>query len=179
MTPPLRTAGESTPISLIQWDSSWPKCLSRPERDPLLAFLQERFGIPRTLFNRYDLYKRGTTVWLLNKDPRLRDLAALKVESVGFLLLRWVQSRLKPTSAALQLFGNHLNKNIVRLTPEQLRDLVERTELEGDFAASPGYVATVTDSLVIGCALYVPGRLISQFPRHMFTSQMWQHMKGR
>jgi len=145
----------------------------------LLEFWQERFGIPNAFFDCYDLYKRGSTFWLLNKDHRLTDLAALRVEFVGFLLLRWVQTRLKPTSAALQLLGSHLNKNIVRLTPEQLRDLVEKSEIEGDFADSPGYVAIVTNSLVIGCALYVPGRLISQLPRHMFTVQTWDHIMGR
>jgi len=143
----------------------------------LLQFLQDRFGIPLELFDSYDLYKRSSTVWLLNKDHRLRDLAALRVESVGFLLLRWVQTRLKPTSAALQLLGSHLNKNVVRLTREQLGELVERSVIKGDFADSPGYVAIAINSLVIGCALYVPGRLISQIPRHMFTSQTWKHIK--
>jgi len=91
-------------------------------------------------------------------------------------LLRWVGTHLKPTSVALQLLGSHGDKNIVSLHSDQLRDLVERKEIKTEFASSPGYVIVVSNSIVIGCALHLPGRLISQFPRHMFTSQTWEYL---
>jgi len=106
----------------------------------------------------------------------LRDLASLQVESVGMPLLRWVGTHLKPTSVALQLFGAHADKNVVILPSDQLRELVESKEIKSEFAGSPGYVIVASNSLIIGCALYLPGRLISQFPRHMFTSQTWEYV---
>lgn len=178
MIPPSSTAGESTPTNSIQWDSSWPECVKGPERNQLLELFQDRFGILLSVFDEHHLYRRGRTVWLLSKGERVGDFATLRVESVGLPLLRWVKTHLKPTSAALQLFASHINKNIVRLTPEQLQELVESREIVGEFAGSTGYVAIESNSLIIGCALYLPGRLVSQFPRHMFTSQTWEQKGG-
>jgi len=113
---------------------------------------------------------------VFSKDDRLRDLASLQVESVGMPLLRWVGTHLKPTSVALQLFGAHADRNIVSLTSDQLRDLVEIKEIKSEFAGSPGYVIVASNSVIIGCALYLPGRLVSQFPRYMFTSRTWEYV---
>lgn len=105
----------------------------------------------------------------------MRDLASLQVKSVGMPLLRWVGTHLKPTSVGLQLFGPHAAKNIVSLPTDQLRDLVESKEIKSEFNCSPGYVIVASKSVVIGCALYLPGRLISQFPGNMFTPQTWEY----
>ena len=177
MIPPSNTAGESTPTKSIQWDSSWPDLLKDSERNHLLQFFYHRFGIPRAVFATYHLYGRSRTVWLVNKDSRLRDLAALQLESLGMPLLRRVGSHLKPTSVALQLLGAHADKNIVKLPFEQLRDLCEMKEIKSELTGSPGYVIVTSSSVIIGCALYLPGRLISQFPRHMFTSQTWEYVR--
>ena len=176
MIPRSSTAGGSIPTKSIQWDSSWPELLKDPERDHLLGFFRQRFGISRAVFSNYYLYRRSRIVWVFSKDDRLRDLASLQVESVGMPLLRWVGTHLKPTSVALQLFGLHADRNIVSLPSEQLRDLVERKEIKNEFASSPGYVIVSSNSVIIGCALYLPGRLISQFPRYMFTSQTWEYV---
>jgi hypothetical protein len=62
------------------------------------------------------------------------------------------------------------------LALEQLRDLVEKKEIKGEFDTSPGYVIVIADTMIIGCALSLPGRLISQFPRHLFTEQTWEYL---
>jgi NOL1/NOP2/fmu family ribosome biogenesis protein len=140
-----------------------------------VGFFRHRFGISRALFANYCLYRRGRVVWLVNQDDRLRDLASLQVVSLGIPLLHWVGTHLKPTAAALQILGAHANKNIVTLPPEQLRDLGERQAIKSEFAGSPGYVIVASNSVIIGCALYLAGRLISHLPRHMFTSQTWEY----
>jgi len=150
--------------------------LKDPERDHLLGFFRHRFGISRGVFSNYYLYRRSRIVWVFSKDDRLRDLASLQVESVGMPLLRWVGTHLKPTSVALQLFGAHADRNIVSLTSDQLRDLVEIKEIKSEFAGSPGYVIVASNSVIIGCALYLPGRLVSQFPRYMFPSRTWEYV---
>jgi NOL1/NOP2/fmu family ribosome biogenesis protein len=141
-----------------------------------LEVFQERFGIPQEVFSNHNLFRRGHTFWLLNKDNRLPALASLRVESVGLPLLRWVKIHLKPTSAALQLYGVHADKNVVSLQTSQLKELIEHKEIKGEFPASFGYVILATEDVIIGCALYLPGRLISQIPRHLFTSQTWEHL---
>jgi NOL1/NOP2/fmu family ribosome biogenesis protein len=141
-----------------------------------LGFLQDRFGIPESVFANHYLLRRGRIVWLLSRDDRLINLASLPVESVGLPLLRQVNTQLKPTTAALQLLGFHANKNIVSLALDQLRELVQKKEIKGEFDTSPGYVIVVAATVIIGCALSVPGRLISQFPRHLFTEETWDHL---
>ncbi len=83
-------------------------------------------------------------------------------------IIRWVKEHIKPTSAALQLFGKYVSKNMVRLEPLQLEQLIVKREVKGEFPVSPGYVQIQTEGISIGCGLYLPGRLISQFPRHMW-----------
>lgn len=98
------------------------------------------------------------------------------MESVGLPLLRLKKTQLKPTTAALQLFGPHADRNTVNLAREQLKTLVEKKEIKARFSISPGYVIIVAETIIIGCGLYVPGRLISQFPRHLFTEQTWDYL---
>jgi NOL1/NOP2/fmu family ribosome biogenesis protein len=146
------------------------------DKNYVLGFFRDRFGILQSVFASYHLFRRGPTVWLLSKDERLVNLASLQVKSVGLPLLRWAKTHLKPTTAALQLFGVYADKNIVSLAQDQLQDLVEKKEIKGEFGISPGYVIIVTETIIIGCGLYFPGRLISQFPRHLFTEQTWEYL---
>lgn len=176
MIPPSSSAGGFIPTKSILWDSSWPELLKEPDRNQLLGFLRDRFGIPQSAFADHHLFRRGSTVWLLSKDDRLGNLTSLRVESVGLPLLRWKKTHLKPTTVALQLFGAHADRNTVSLAREQLKELVERKEIKGYFSISPGYVIIVTEAMIIGCGLYVPGRLISQFPGHLFTEQTWEYL---
>ncbi|UCG13333.1 MAG: hypothetical protein JSU72_02260 [Deltaproteobacteria bacterium] len=132
--------------------------------------------MPQTIFADYHLLRRGATVWLLSQHSRLPALASLRVESVGLPLLRQVNTYLKPTTAALQVFGNYATRNVVNLASSQLTELVANGILTSDFAFSSGYVIVETEGIIIGCALYLPGRLISQFPRHLFTAQTWEDL---
>jgi len=164
MTHPSSTAGESTLTSSTRWDSSWPELLEPSERDRVLGFFADRFGMKLFVFAGYEFRKRGSSVWIVRSDPRLSALARLKVRSVGLILLRQVGQYLKPTSAALQLLGIHAGKNVIRLNSEKLEDLVDQGEIRGDFAASPGYVLISLEDLPVGCGLYLPPRLLSRLP---------------
>ena len=164
MTHPSSTAGESTLTSSTRWDSSWPELLETPERDRVLEFFADRFGMNLSVFAGYELRKKASSVWIVRSDPRLPALARLKVRSVGLMLLRQVGRYVKPTSAALQLLGIYAEKNVIRLTSQKLEELVEQGEIRGDYAATPGYVIIGLDDLPVGCGLYLPPRLLSRLP---------------
>ncbi|HYR03412.1 MAG TPA: hypothetical protein VES58_08715 [Syntrophobacteria bacterium] len=134
------------------------------ERDRLLGFFADRFGMNLSVFAGYELRKRGTTIWIMRSDPRLPALARLKVRSVGLMLLRQVGRYLKPTSAALQLWGSYAKENVIRLSSEKLEELVEQGEIRGDFSGTPGYVIVSLEDLPVGCGLYLPPRLLSRLP---------------
>jgi hypothetical protein len=164
MTDPSSTAGASTPTSSTRWDSSWPELLEASERGRVLGFFADRFGIDASVFARYELRKRGSSVWIMGSDPRLPALAELKVRSVGLMLLRRVGRYLKPTSAALQLFGIHARSNVIALSANELEELVEQGVIPGDFPVAPGYVVITLEDLPVGCGLYLPPRLLSRLP---------------
>jgi hypothetical protein len=170
MTHPSSTAGESTLTSSTRWDSSWPELLETSERDRVLGFFADRFGMNLYVFGGYELRKKGTSVWIVRSDPRLPALARLKVRSVGVMLLRQVGGYLKPTSAALQLWGIYAEKNVIRLGSDKLAELVEQGEIQGDFAATPGYVIISLEDLPVGCGPYLPPRLLSRLP-HLFRGK--------
>jgi NOL1/NOP2/fmu family ribosome biogenesis protein len=144
--------------------------LETPERNRVLEFFADRFGMNLSVFAGYELRQRGTSVWIVRSDPRLSALARLKVRSVGLMLLRQVGRYLKPTSAALQLLGIHAEKNVIRLSSEKLEELVGQGEIRGDFAATPGYVIVSLEDLPVGCGLYLPPRLLSRLP-HLFRGK--------
>ncbi|MFP3871177.1 MAG: methyltransferase RsmF C-terminal domain-like protein [Syntrophobacteria bacterium] len=56
-----------------------------------------------------------------------------------------------------------------------MRKLIERGKIRASWSFTPGYVIVAVQGLVVGCALYLPGRLISQIPRHLFTPRSWEH----
>jgi hypothetical protein len=134
------------------------------ERERMLELFADRFGMNLTVFAGYELRRKGSSVWIVRSGPHLPALARLKVRSVGLLLLRQVGQYLKPTSAALQLFGAHAQRNVVTLTPKELEELVEKGEIEGDFPFTPGYVIISLEDLPVGCGLYLPPRLLSRLP---------------
>jgi hypothetical protein len=144
--------------------------LETSERDRVLGFFADRFGMNLSVFTGYELRKKGSSVWMVTSDPRLPTLARLKVRSVGLMLLRQVGRYLKPTSAALQLLGTCAEKNVIRLGSDRLEELVELGEIRGDFAATPGYVIISHEDLPVGCGLYLPPRLLSRLP-HLFRGK--------
>jgi len=135
-----------------------------PERERVLGFFLDRFGMDSSVFAGYDLRNAGSCVWLVSRDPQLSALCRLKIRSVGLLPLRQVGRYLKPPSASLKLLGAHATRHVIRLGPDELEELLDSGELRREFAASPGYALIVVEGFPVGCALYPPPRLLSRLP---------------
>ena len=79
--------------------------ISQAERKEILAYFQQRFGIPPEAFEGLRLLQKGPTVWAVRDGPGLDQLVSqLKVESAGVPLLRARTAVPKPTTAGLRLF---------------------------------------------------------------------------
>ncbi len=143
---------------------SWPKPVSEEERARIVNYMEERFGIPREVFEPYEFLSTAKNYWILAKSSELSRLKALKVQTAGLLFMRKVSKHLKPTSAAVQRFGRFAKKNIVeldRFTLERLR-VEKRIPFEAEL--EPGYVILVCEGRIWGCGLYLKGKLISYLP---------------
>jgi len=144
--------------------ASWPRPISEEERASILEYLKGRFGFSPEIFKPYLFLATAKNYWLFTYTEHFESLQSLRVQTAGLLFLRKVSGYLKPTSAALQRFGPFATHNIVtldRLTLDRLR-----LEKKIPFSAEvePGYVILKCEGDFWGCALYLPGKLISYLP---------------
>ncbi len=148
----------------IHKEAKWPRVVSLEEREEVLSFWEERFGIPRETFQDYLLLSTAKNYWLFIAPPDLRPLQNLKVQTVGLLFTRRVSRWLKPTSTALQRFGHLATKNVLELSPSELDRLRREKRLPFEAEMEEGYVIIKCEGKVWGCGLYAQGKLISFLP---------------
>lgn len=137
------------------------------QRRSLLAYFDERFGMPLEVFDAYHLLERRKLYVLLRRSPHLEHLASFKVQSLGLPVLRKMGRHVKPTTAALQRFGSWATRHRLELSAAQVQSLVQQDVLPLQLDLQPGYVILQHEEHILGCGLYTPGLLRSQIPhRH-------------
>lgn len=150
--------------------------IERVERDRVVGFWREKFGVPQETFDEYIFYKKGAKkVWAVRREAvgavegdEAETLETLDYESVGLPLMRIGGEHDKPTTDALQLFGDAVRKNSVELDAEDAREFVRGEDVEIEFGEDEvdlGYVVVNHEGEVLGCGLYFPGELRSQIPK--------------
>ena len=150
--------------------------IERVERDRVVGFWREKFGVPQETFDEYIFYKKGAKkVWAVKREAvgavegdEAETLETLDYESVGLPLMRIGGEHDKPTTDALQLFGDAVRKNSVELDVEDAREFVRGEDVEIEFGEDEvdlGYVVVNHEGEVLGCGLYFPGELRSQIPK--------------
>jgi NOL1/NOP2/fmu family ribosome biogenesis protein len=134
-------------------------------KESTLHYLEERFGIPRSIFEGYSLYlgpKCRVYLGPAQVPPSLR------IVSPGLLVAR-ADSGIKPSTNLFQLFGREVSKNIVNLerasVPKFVKgdDLLISTEERKD--ATDGYVLVRYQGYDLGCALLKGPTLKNQVPK--------------
>jgi len=138
-----------------------------PQRSAVLGYFTARFGIPLHAFDGLCLLRRHRTYRLCSATPALHHLATLHVHSVGLPVLRRIRHHLKPTTVALQRFGNQAICHVLDLSDTQLRTLLHEREQALHLDIPPGYVILRHTGHILGCGLYTPGRLRSQLPQQL------------
>jgi hypothetical protein len=139
----------------------FPQKVSEEEREEVLKYLEERFGIEKTYFDNYEILRGVSNFWLFPKTPYLEKIKSLQVQTVGLLFLRKVSIYLKPTSVFLQRFGHLAKKNILVLPDDVISALKEKNKVEINLDLEPGYVILKDKYWILGCGLYLPGKLFS------------------
>lgn len=151
-------------------ETRFPQKVSHEERREVLQYLEDRFGIEAFYFEDYEILKGVSNFWLFPKTIYLEKLRNLQVQTVGLLFLRKVSKYLKPTSVFLQRFGYLAKKNIVCLSEEMLSILREKNKVEIELPLSPGYVILKNNHWILGCGLYLPGKLFSYLEPKLLES---------
>ncbi len=156
----------STPIESTRWDSSWPVLAGKDERRPLFSYLEERFGIPVTVFDDYLLFKRKKSWSLLKKVPEGTPALRLKVAKAGMRAFQKVGAFVKPTTRMIQVFGHFATMGKLEIDESRLSGLLAGEELYSDMNIEKGYVIlTLGVNHILGMGFFIEGRVRSQIPR--------------
>jgi len=147
----------------------------RPSRAAVLAWWEERFGIPPATFENHTFWEKGNgKLWVLAgeaADPS-------EVEAIGATVLRTRQEHWKPTTDAVQRFGHLATQNVIDLELAEAERFAagEDQEIErwdGDW----GYLIAAHElpreegddadgeRAILGVGLYVHGELRSTVPK--------------
>jgi NOL1/NOP2/fmu family ribosome biogenesis protein len=110
-------------------------------RDEILGYLEERFGIPASMFEGFGFY--GASRGRIYLGPK-SVLPRPEPVSVGILVAR-AGGALKPTTNLIQLFGRHATRNVVSLG----RENALRYANGDDLTLAPGEKEDTTDGYVI------------------------------
>ena len=127
--------------------------------------------MPLATFAGHHLVERPKLYSLTPASRHLACLASFKVQTVGLPVLRKMRHHLKPTTVALQRFGQQAIRHRLELTRPQLQALLRGEDLPLCLDAEPGYMVLFYEGDVLGCGLYMPGRLRSQIPRRHTAHQ--------
>ncbi len=135
------------------------------EHRRILAYMEERFGIPPAVFEDYLVFRRKNTWRMLKKSKHMDKAAQLKVEAAGIKAFHRIRNFIKPTTRLIQMFGRHAVKSRITLTKHALDSLVRGERLPVEAHTENGYIILFFRGHALGLGLLVNGALQSQIPK--------------
>jgi NOL1/NOP2/fmu family ribosome biogenesis protein len=137
-----------------------------PSREAVVAFFEERYGIPPATFEEYTFWERGSgKLWAFRGDLA----TPVVIEALGMTLLRTRQEHWKPTTDGVQRFGGHATQNVIELDRADARWFVAGEDQELAWDGDWGYLVVAHEYVgglePLGVGLYLYGELRSQVPK--------------
>ena len=138
----------------------------RPTRESVVAWWDDRFGIPPETFDEYTFWERGAgKVWAFRGDAP----SPIEVQGLGLFVLRTDGEHWKPTTNAVQRFGTAATRNVVVLDEEAAATFVRGGDQAVDWDGDWGYLIVARelagDVAPLGVGLFIRGELRSQVPK--------------
>ena len=165
MTKNLNSQPDSIRTVLTPLDSSWPELAGEDDRHRLLSFLEERFGIPKTLFKEYLMFKKKRNWWLLKDSPMITMASQMKIWRVGLKAFHEIGEFVKPTTRMIQIFGHSATRGVFNIYAEDLQRLIAGEFIAVDMDIDNGYVILTLDGIILGLGLLIDGKIRSQIPK--------------
>jgi NOL1/NOP2/fmu family ribosome biogenesis protein len=135
--------------------------------------MDERFGIPVSLFDDYLLLKGRQSWSLLRKHRAVTDAFGLKVAKAGLKAFRKVGAFMKPTTRMVQIFGKAAVRARIELDEDRLVRLMAGERIEVDLGIDNGYVIlSLGENRILGLGLYINGRIRSQISKKELRQTM-------
>ncbi len=138
----------------------------RATREEVLAYFEERFGIPRGSFDGHTFWEKGAgKLWAYAGEAD----SGIEVEALGITLLRTRQEHWKPTTSAALRFGGAATENVVDLGEGEADAFVrghdQRIEWDGDWGYLIAAHQLAGEREPLGVGLYLHGELRSVVPK--------------
>ena len=135
------------------------------DRHFLFSYLEDRFGIARTVLDDYWLFRKNKSWWLLHRSPYLRQCTGLKVSRVGLRAFQQVGSYVKPSTRMVQLLAPQVTKGRLEIQEHQLHRLLVGETIPFETPMENGYVILAMKEHVLGLGLLINGKVHSQIPK--------------
>jgi NOL1/NOP2/fmu family ribosome biogenesis protein len=131
------------------------------DSSPVTKLWQERFGISKQVFSGCKFFRKARSIWAISDV----DLPPLSYEAVGMRIMNCKDHPWKPTTSALQVFGQYATKNVLHLNQEGAMIFLKGGSQAIESECENGYVVVFYRGDVLGCGLYSHGKLVSQIPK--------------
>lgn len=125
--------------------------------------LKERFGIPDDVFDRLAAVEDQETVFV--GTPEVMEFDDVRPMRRGIRLARVFPHSLKPTTFGMQVLGRHATRNVIDLSDEQAKRLINGGSASADFDADNGFVLLRWRGFTVGVGFYKRPVIKSQIPR--------------
>ncbi|MFP3912941.1 MAG: hypothetical protein ACLFUT_12775 [Desulfobacteraceae bacterium] len=140
------------------------------ERERLLHYLYNRFGIPAQVFDDYLFFRRKRAWFLIHNSPQLAYASRLKISKAGLRGFQRVGNFIKPTTRFIQGFGHHATRGVFAVGADQLSALLGGEGIPVDLQLNKGYVIlTLGTSRILGLGFFDHHAIRSQLPRKELT----------
>jgi NOL1/NOP2/fmu family ribosome biogenesis protein len=127
----------------------------------IMKLWQDRFGISGQAFAGCRFFRKAQSIWAISDV----DLPRLSYETIGMRIMSCKDRPWKPTTSALQIFGQYASKNLIHLNQEEAVIFLEGGSQPFASDCENGYVVVFYRGDVLGCGLYSHGKLASQIPK--------------
>ena len=144
---------------------------SRPTREAVITWWEDRYGIPPETFGEHTFWERGSgKVWAFRGDAP----SPIEVQGLGMHVLRTDGEHWKPTTNGVQRFGTEATRNVLALEAEAAAAFVRGEDQEVAWDGDWGYLIVAREVAgevaPLGVGLYLRGELRSQVPKGRRTT---------
>jgi NOL1/NOP2/fmu family ribosome biogenesis protein len=138
----------------------------RPTRAEIVAYWEDRFGVPRSTFEGVTFWEKGAgRIWALAHELE----GPIEIEALGLPVLRTRQEFWKPTTDAARRFGTAASANVIQLTEPAARRFLAGADQDLDWDGDWGYLLVAREAVdkreIIGVGRYTYGTLSSMLPK--------------
>ncbi len=125
--------------------------------------LAKRFGIPDEAFGQLKVIEDQETVFV--GTPEVMGFDDARPMRRGIRLARIFPHSLKPTTFGMQVLGRQATRNVVELSDEQAKRLINGGSTSADLDADNGFVLLRWRGFIVGVGFYKRPVIKSQIPR--------------